>query len=307
LQDLSAGPPQELYKSKASPQEEADMSIELFLSYLAAERGLSENTITNYGQDLRQFGELLPNGLDKASRDEVRQVFIELQSGGMTASSLARKMSTLRHFYAYLRRKHLVATIPLSNIPLPKLGKRLPKPISTTDFGKLLNAVDTTTKMGVRDCAILRLFDSCGLRCSELVKLTPGDLHLEEGYIVVHHGKGDKDRFVPIDAPGAKALSEYMLIWPALYPNETRIFPLSRQRIWILLQELCERAKITPKHPHQLRHRFGSELTKSGLEMRDVADLMGHSSVDTTLQYVGLDLGYMREIFRKTHPRAVRL
>jgi site-specific recombinase XerD len=279
--------------------------IEQFLAYCAAERKLSENTVENYGQDLQQFGGLLPVDLEKASRDQVRQVFIELQAGGLSPTSLARKMSTLRHFYSYLRRKRLIATIPLHNIPLPKRGKRLPKPVSTTDFGKLLNAADTT-EVGVRDLAILRMFDSCGLRCSELVSLTAADLHLDEGYIVVRHGKGDKDRFVPIDASGAKALSDYIRVWPALYPKETRLFPLTRSRVWQLLQELCERAKITPKHPHQLRHRFGSELTKSGLEMRDVADLMGHSSVDTTLQYVGLDLGYMREIFRKTHPRAVK-
>jgi len=279
--------------------------VEQFLAYLAAERNLSNNTVENYGQDLRQFAELLPVALEKASRDQVRLVFLELQAGGLSPTSLARKMSTLRHFYAYLRRKRLIATIPLNNIPLPKRGKRLPKPVSTTDFGKLLNAVDTT-KVGLRDLAMLRLFDSCGLRCSELVSLTADDLHLDEGYIVVSHGKGDKDRFVPIDASGAKALSDYIRAWPALYPQETRLFPFTRVWVWMLLQALCKRAKITPKHPHQLRHRFGSELTKSGLEMRDVADLMGHSSVDTTLQYVGLDLGYMREIFRKTHPRAVK-
>jgi integrase/recombinase XerD len=279
--------------------------VEQFLAYCAAERKLTENTVENYGQDLRQFGELLPVALEKASRDQVRQVFIELQAGGLSPTSLARKMSTLRHFYSYLRRKRLIATIPLHNIPLPKRGKRLPKPVSTTDFEKLLNAVDTT-EVGLRDLAILRLFDSCGLRCSELVSLTADDLHLDEGYIVVRHGKGDKDRFVPIDAPGAKALSDYIRVWPALYPQETRLFPFTRVWVWMLLRALCKRAKITPKHPHQLRHRFGSELTKSGLEMRDVADLMGHSSVDTTLQYVGLDLGYMREIFRKTHPRAVK-
>jgi integrase/recombinase XerD len=278
--------------------------VEQFLAYLAAERNLSNNTIENYGRDLCQFGGLLPVDLEKASRDQVRQVFIELQASGLSPTSLARKMSTLRHFYSYLRRKRLVTAIPLHNIPLPKRGKRLPKPVSTTDFEKLLNAVDTT-EVGLRDLAILRLFDSCGLRCSELVSLTMADLHLDEGYVVVRHGKGDKDRFVPIDASGAKALSDYIRVWPALYPQEKRVFPLTRMRVWQVLQALCERAKITPKHPHQLRHRFGSELTKSGLEMRDVADLMGHSSVDTTLQYVGLDFGYMREIFRKTHPRAV--
>ena len=129
---------------------------------------------------------------------------------------------------------------------------------------------------------------------------------IKVGQIRLTESKGDKDRFVPIDAPGAKALSDYLQVWPVLYPNEPRLFPFSRQRIWQIMQLISGRAGISLKHPHQLRHRFGSELTRSGLEMRDVADLMGHASVDTTLQYVGLDLGYMREIFRKTHPRAVK-
>jgi integrase/recombinase XerD len=281
--------------------------VEQFLAYCAAERNLSVNTIENYGQDLHQFGGLLPVALEKASRDQVRQVFIELQAGGLSPTSLARKMSTLRHFYSYLRRKRLVTAIPLHNIPLPKRGKRLPKPVSTTDFEKLLKATDTTTPLGLCAYALLRLFDSCGLRCSELVTLIPEDLHFDEGYIVIRRGKGDKDRFVPIDQAGERAVTDYMQrARPVLYPGETRVFPLTRQRIWQILQALCIRARVPLKHPHQLRHRFGSELTKSGLEMRDVADLMGHSSVDTTLQYVGLDLSYMREIFRKTHPRAVK-
>src|ERR1700758_5669463 len=109
--------------------------VEQFLAYLAAERGLTQNTMENYGQDLKQFAELLPNGLEKASRDELREIFVELQAGGLSPTSLARKISTLRHFYSYLRRKRLITAIPLHNIPLPKRGKRLPKPVSTTDFG----------------------------------------------------------------------------------------------------------------------------------------------------------------------------
>lgn len=281
--------------------------VEQFLAYLDIERGLSHNTIANYGLDLRGLEPLLPSGLEKATRDELRRVFLDLGAGGMNPSSLARKLSTLRHFYAYCRRKRVVEGNPLRGIPLPRRGLRLPKPLSSGDFEKLLSAAaSNTTPAGRCEYAILRMFDSCGLRVSELVTLTPEDLRLDEGHIIIRGGKGDKDRFVPIDEAGAKALSDYLRICPALYPNETRIFPFSRQWVWMLLKALCERAKITPKHPHQLRHRFGSEMTKSGLELREVADLMGHVSVDTTQQYVGLDLNYIREIFRKTHPRAVR-
>jgi integrase/recombinase XerD len=280
--------------------------IRRFLAYLTAERGLAQNTLESYEYELKQFDQLLPNGLQQASRDELRKVFAELQNGGLSPRSQARKMSALRHFYDYLRRKRIVAENPLRNIPLPKLGHREPKPVNDADFDKLLSVPDTTTPTGLCEYALLRVFDSCGLRCSELVSLKPEDLHLDESHLIVCKGKGDKGRFVPIDEPGAQALTEYMERgWPVLYSGATRIFPLTRQRIWQILRALCIRAGVPPKHPHQLRHRFGSEVTKAGLELREVADLMGHESVDTTQQYVGLDLHYLREIFRKTHPRAV--
>ena len=279
--------------------------ITSFLAYLRAERCLAPNTVASYEYDLQTLQQLLPNGVAKATAEELGAVFILLQNHGK-ASTLARKMSTLRHFYAYARRKRAITASPLRNIPLPKIRHRLPKPISTPDFEKLLNILDTTTLYGLRDYAILRVFDSCGLRNSELVTLEPNDLHLDEGYIVVRAGKGDKDRFVPIDEPAANAVRDYLhSARPKLYPNESRVFPLTRQFVWMLMQALCRRAGIVLKHPHQLRHRFGSEMTKAGLEVQEVSALMGHSSVDTTMQYVGLDLTYVRKIFRSTHPRAV--
>jgi integrase/recombinase XerD len=212
--------------------------VERFLAYLNIERGLSQNTIENYGHDLRQIEALLPDGLVKASRDELRRLFLDLSAGGMNPSSVRRKISTLRHFHHYCRRKRMVVGDPLRGIPLPRRGLRLPQPISTGDFDKLLMAAaGNATPAGLCEYAILRLSDSCGLRVSELVKLTLEDLHLDEGHLIVHGGKGDKDRFVPIDEAGIKALTEYLQrAQPVLYPGQTRLFPLSRQRIWQIFQ-----------------------------------------------------------------------
>jgi integrase/recombinase XerD len=301
------------------PKTPSERDHEKFLNYLTIERGLAKHTLDSYGGDLRRFKALLPHGLEKANAGELKKVFLQLQAGGLTPRSLARKRSTLRHYYSWLRRKGLIREIPLRRIPLPKIGKRLPKPVSTLDFEKLLRVADTGTPKGLRDLALLRVLDSCGLRVSELITLEPDDLHLDEGFLIVRAGKGDKDRFVPIDQAGIQALRDYIeRARPLLYSGprcgtapgdqsrrDAKLFPFIRQRVWQILRELCDRAGIASKHPHQLRHRFGSELTRSGLELRDVADLMGHSSVDTTQQYVGLDLDYMREIFQASHPRAV--
>lgn len=171
------------------------------------------------------------------------------------------------------------------------------------DFAKLVKACNKRTAAGLRDLAVLRVLDSCGLRGSELTHLTLDDLHLEDAdkaHIIVRAGKGDKDKFAPIDKAGAAALLRYLAKGrPALYAevphkhcyarqwakrkaDATRVFPYTRQRIFQIIRDLCRRANIAPLHPHQLRHRLGSWLVSHGLELREVADILGHSSTDTT-------------------------
>jgi integrase/recombinase XerD len=135
------------------------------------------------------------------------------------------------------------------------------------------------------------LGDSCGLRVGELVSLTKEDVDLDEGFVTVRAGKGDKDRFVPMDGLAAGVLREYLASADLL---DNRIFPLSPQRVWQMLDGLSDAAGIPHIHPHQLRHRFGTEMAKTGIEIRELADIMGHSSVDTTQGYIGLDMDFLR-------------
>jgi site-specific recombinase XerC len=286
----------------------------------------------------------------------------------------------------------VISSIPLKNIPVPKVGYRLPKPIGNADFAKLLQIVErempevqpspvlervqqpmiarffahtmaqkearaarekliterlaqgpclvsqmreylrgrgldvceTTVvndyrRLGIappvanaqrlQERALLRILDSCGLRVSEVTALNSKDLKLNEGYLFVRQSKGDKDRFVPMDQPAIDALRDYLQRSRGiLYPGEKsdRVFPITRQRAWQIIQALGKQAGTSELyHPHQLRHRFGTEMTKAGMGQREVADLMGHSSVDTTQGYVALDTGHLEESFRKFHPRAV--
>jgi integrase/recombinase XerD len=119
----------------------------------------------------------------------------------------------------------------------------------------------------------------------------------------VKQGKGDKDRFVFMDKHTVNAVREYLA--SAELPDD-RIFPLTRQRVWQILNDLADAAVIPHIHPHQLRHRFGTEMAKTGIEIHELADLMGHSSIDTTMIYVGMDMDFLRKVYRSTHPRAVR-
>jgi site-specific recombinase XerD len=156
--------------------------------------------------------------------------------------------------------------------------------------------------------AVLQVLDCCGLRASELIGLKLEDLKLSEGFVLIRSGKGDKDRYAPIDAPGVNALQDYLReARPLLYPDDTsgRVLPVTRQRLWQIMRDLSRDAGL-PVHPHQMRHRYGTAMAKAGLEPREIADLMGHRYIDTTMHYFDLDLTHVREVFRKTHPRAVR-
>ncbi len=292
------------------PKDNSEL-VSKFMEYLFTERRLARNTVQSYALDLLQAARMLPCSLQTATRDDLRQMFARFQRNGIKATSLARKLSTLRHFYQYLRRKKLITTIPLQNIPLPKRLMRLPKPVSDPDFVKLVKACDSRTPEGLRDLAVLHVLDSCGLRGSELTHLTLDDLHLSEGHIIVRAGKGDKDRFAPIDKTGIDVLLAYLATSrPVLRrkrkADPSQIFPYTRQRIFQIIRAICKRANIAPLHPHQLRHRLGSSLVRAGLELREVADILGHTSTDTTEIYVGLDFSYLRKVFRETHPRIER-
>ena len=150
--------------------------IRMFLRYLAVERRLADNTIKSYGMDLAQIDRSLPSGLVQATDADLRSIFVKFRTKGMSPSSLGRKRSALKHFYLYMRRKGIVTKSPINKIPAPKIGRRLPKPISDQDFEKLLKACDPQSPKGLCEFAILRLLDSCGLRASELIGLEILDL-----------------------------------------------------------------------------------------------------------------------------------
>lgn len=313
--------------------------IPAFLSYVAVERRLSQNTIKNYETDLMQISEMLPCTLAAATRDQLRHVLSELQAAGRKSRTLARKISVLRHFYTWARRKGLVSRVPLANIPLPKIPLRVVKPITDSEFAKILAVIDERTPEGLRNLAIVRVLDACGLRASELINLTLTDLHLDERYITVFRTKFDKDRSVPIDEAGVNALRDYLARSRlALYSGRgellplaenpawaerdkgrqirwgkakaakqpDKVFPITRQRLQQIIRQLSRQAGLPVlKHPHQLRHRLASGLIEAGMDVALVRDIMGHSCTDSTVRsYVHLNLNFAQETFRNTHPRA---
>lgn len=288
-----------------------------FLLYLKIERGLSQNTIDNYGLDINK----LINYLDEhkitesplSISSEVIQQFIYDVAKKVNARSQSRLISGLRSFFSYLVFEDYRKTNPLELIESPKIGRKLPDTLSEDDIDKLINAIDLSKPEGERNRAILETLYGCGLRVSELTHLKLSDLFFEEGFIKVT-GKGDKQRFVPIVETTQKFINIYrnevrntINIQPdhqdTLFLNR-RGKQLSRAMIFTIIKQLTEKSGIKKTvSPHTLRHSFATHLLQNGADLRAIQLMLGHESITTTEIYVHVDSSHLVDVVESFHPR----
>lgn len=291
--------------------------IEDFLHNLKIERGLADNTVSAYRQDLAEFSSFLVS--EKITRlANVDQLVIlnflkQQQASGKARNSVTRMVSTLRHFFRYLVQTEKLGVDPMAEIRAPKRGRSLPQVLTTDEVDALLAAPDTGNKYGIRDRAMLEVMYATGLRVSELVHLKMGELHLEMGLIQTL-GKGNKERIIPI--------GDVAIDWIERYLNQSRplllkqrkspyLFlnahgsGLSRQSIWQKIQQYVSLAGIK-KHvtPHTLRHSFATHILENGADLRIVQELLGHSDISTTQIYTHISKRRLTEVYRRAHPRA---
>jgi site-specific recombinase XerD len=270
-----------------------------FRRYLEAERGLAPSTITAYTCDLERWRGLLGGVLYPCDRRTITAAIANLLESGVSPQSVARRLSALRTLYRYLMRRRIIVSNPLRGVTSPQFEKRLPTPPSKIEMERLLDACETTTLQGKRDYALIAMLEASGLRISEAVRLQASDVHLGERYLMVHAGKGDKDRIAPLNDRAIAAIRDYQA---SRLSDEGPLFPISRQRAWQILADASQSALGRHVHPHELRHLLGTELAKR-LELREVADLLGHESIDTTQFYLALDLDGIEKAFYQCHPR----
>ncbi len=296
--------------------QEIDNAIVDYLHYIRIERGLSENTIKSYHQDLVQFGEYL-NG-EKLVLDQVDHIVIlswlnQLRDLGKSNSSVIRMVTTLRNFFSYLVREKVVAHNPMNDVRPPKKAEHLPAVLSIEEIDRLLQAPIEDTPLGLRNRTLLEVMYATGLRVSELVNLKMSDLHLQLGLIQTL-GKGDKERIIPI--------GEIAIDWLTRYFNESRIVLLkdkespyvflndrgnqiSRQGIWKIIKKLVTTAGITKDvSPHTLRHSFATHILENGADLRIVQELLGHADISTTQIYTHISKKRLSEVYDEYHPRA---
>ena len=289
--------------------------------YLQIERGLSKNSIENYGYDIKKLINYLEENSIKVSAiaidDDRLKQFIYSISKSLNPRSQARLISGLRNFFDYLIFENYRASNPLDLIESPRIGRKLPDTLSVADIDTLIKHIDLSYKynninLGERNRAIIETLYSCGLRVSELIELKISDLFFEEGFIKVT-GKGNKQRFVPIGTTTQNYISIWMAIRNhiAVQQNSKDILflnykgkKLTRAMIFTIIKKLVEKSGLKKNvSPHTFRHSFATHLLENGADLRAIQMMLGHESITTTEIYMHLDRSHLREVLNKFHPR----
>src|SRR5699024_8792317 len=268
--------------------------LEQWLDSLWLEKGLSDNSLSNYRRDITQFMQWLTQHNIEATQVVRSQVYDYLafqHAKGLSARTVSRHLSALRGFYLWLLDKQLVTENPMAQIERPKLGRPLPSTMTEAEVEALLAAPDVAEPLGLRDKAMLEVLYATGLRVSELVTLHISQLDLRRGVVRVV-GKGNKERLVPLGDEAVKWLEKYLgharEYLPGAVPNGVLFHgpsgnAMTRQAFWYRIKQQVFKAGIAGDiSPHTLRHAFATHLLNHGADLRVVQLLLGHSSVSTT-------------------------
>ena len=296
-----------------------DRYIKDFVSFLKIEKGLAENSIFAYQNDVHKLADfciakhLQPETI---SYDNLKEFVATLYDLGLSARSQARIISGVKQFYGYLLVEEVIQDDPSELLEQPKIGRKLPEVLSIEEIDALLNAVDLSKKEGHRNRAILETLYSCGLRVSELVNLKFADLYFDEGFIRVI-GKGNKERLVPVSPTVEKEINLYtqhIRNFQDIQPgNEQVVFlnrrgaKLTRVMIFTIIRQLSEHILLTKViSPHTFRHSFATHLIEGGANLRAVQEMLGHESITTTEIYTHLDQRFLRDAIITFHPRNIK-
>ena len=295
-------------------------AIDAFLNYLRVEKGLAPNTVAAYGRDLRKFGNYAARGgleLAAIRRDDIVGFLASLYRQKLDSRSVARHLVTLRNFFRFALREGIIASDPTLNLESPKVRKTLPGFLRLEEVDRLLEQPDLSTRLGVRDKAMLELLYSTGLRVSELTNLRVGDLEMHMGCLRCI-GKGNKERLVPVGRRALAAVEQYLgearpqllragrgaTPTPYLFVNHFG-GKLSRVGVWKILARYGRQAGLRSKlTPHKLRHSFATHLLERGADLRSVQLMLGHADISTTQIYTHVVEERLKHIYKAHHPRA---
>lgn len=290
--------------------------IDTFIDYLAVERNASVNTRLGYERDLRQFARFLEKDLRPGIKDAdapAIRAFVYGLHDGCKKASIARKLSSIRSFFRFLARKGLVSANPGALVDTPKADAFLPSVLTVDEASSLIDAIkagEDAAKDAIRDLAMLEVMYSAGIRISELVGLDLKDVDTDRGQIRVM-GKGGKERIAFLGRLAINSVREYLKRRGHGPKGTGPLFLASRggrinQRAVQRLVRSCTKASgiLKTPTPHSLRHSFATHLLESGVDLRTIQEMLGHSKLSTTQRYAKVGLAGLMETYDRTHPKA---
>lgn len=289
--------------------------VEQYDAYLQLERSLSDNTRAAYLSDVEKLLCYLADerlALRDVQLTDLQTFAATLYDLGVAPRTQARIIVGVRSFFKYLKMEGYIEADPSLLLECPRLGQRLPEVLTLEEIDAMLAAIDLSTTEGVRNRAIIEVLYSCGLRVSELVNLEISKIYAEERFLLVH-GKGNKERIVPMDQSAIDAISEYLPERSNLdiKPGEDHILFLNRRgkrltrvMIFYIVRQLAELAGVKKViSPHTLRHSFATHLLEGGANLRAIQQMLGHESIATTEVYIHIDRSHLRDEILRCHPR----
>jgi integrase/recombinase XerD len=305
--------------------------INLFLDMLAAEQGAGDNTLDAYRRDLTDFSEFLGRSSQSfagAETEALRNYLADLDVRGFKSSSVARRLSAMRHLFRFLLNERIRSDDPAAILSGPKRGRGLPKVLSISDVDRMLTRAKELTEQdaspqqrlrALRLHCLLEVLYATGLRVSELVAL-PLSASRRDARMIVVRGKGNKERLVPLNEASRQAMADYLAAMEVLKGEKKKnaaaskwLFPsfgesghLTRQHFARDLKELAAASGLAPRlvSPHVLRHAFASHLLHNGADLRIVQTLLGHTDISTTQIYTHVVEERLKSLVRDLHPLA---
>ncbi|MCS7150558.1 MAG: tyrosine recombinase XerC [Caldimicrobium sp.] len=287
-----------------------------FLETLQKEKNYSYHTIRSYANDLEQFRQFIEEealDLEEIKEIHLRAFIFTLKSRGLKVESLSRKISAVRSFLKFLRKRGKLRSLPHLRWNSGRHPQRLPYVPLEEEMNSLLNQLRDDDFKGSRDRVLLELMYGSGLRVSEVVSIKVNDISFDGDFLKIT-GKGKKDRLVPLNHPSKRALLDYLEKREALLKrlgkeSEYLIINKSGDRLterWVyeVVRKMGSSLGLCKLHPHALRHAFATHLLNAGMDLRSIQELLGHSSIVTTQRYTKVNYEYLLKVYLRAHPRA---
>ncbi len=288
-----------------------------FKRHLLFERGLAENSISAYLNDvqkLQSFAELRLLNPSNISTKDLQDFLLWVNEFSISSYTQARLLSGIKTFYHFMQLEHNLENNPAELLESPRITRKIPAVLSIVEIDALIEAIDLSTPEGMRNKAILELLYGCGLRVSELCSLKRSNLFLDVEFIKVE-GKGNKERLIPIGQQAIHFLKIYLeevrVHQPIKPGKEDFVFlnrrgaPLSRVMIFLIIKDLAAKIGLEKEvSPHTFRHSFASHLVEGGADLRAIQDMLGHESITTTEIYTHIDKEYLQSVITQFHPRS---